>query len=245
MCFGVLDFRNLTRKILDVNQLVEVIGSLFSAYLIGSIPFGLIFVWFIKRRDIRNENSGRTGGTNVMRSAGFWAGLITGLADFSKAYLAVILARTLTSGDPWIEAFAGLLSVVGHNYSIFLIERKGGKIRFRGGAGGGSSVGAATAMWPTTALIVIPIGLLILFGLGFASVSTMSIGLLIIGLFTYRAAQGLGPWAYVVFGILVELLLLWGLRPNIERLKQGKERLIGWRAKQKQRMSKPQKTERA
>ena len=99
----------------------EAIGSLLIAYLIGSIPFGLIFVWFIKRRDIRNENSGRTGGTNVMRSAGFLAGLITGLADFSKAYLAVILARTLTGGDPWIEAFAGLLSVVGHNYSIFLM----------------------------------------------------------------------------------------------------------------------------
>lgn len=180
-----------------------------------------------------------------MRSAGFLAGLITALADFSKAYMAVILARTLTSGDPWIEAFAGLLAVVGHIYSIFLIERDRGKFRLRGGAGGGSSVGAATAMWPTTALIVIPIGLLILFGLGYASVSTMTIGLLIIGLFTYRATQGLGPWAYVVFGILVELLLLWGLRPNIQRLKEGKERLIGWRAKHKRRRSKPQETEHA
>jgi len=126
------NFCEVTRKILEVKDLFEAIGSLLIAYLIGSIPFGLIFVWFIKRRDIRNENSGRTGGTNVMRSAGFLAGLITGLADFSKAYLAVILARTLTGGDPWIEAFAGLLSVVGHNYSIFLIERKGGGILRRG-----------------------------------------------------------------------------------------------------------------
>jgi glycerol-3-phosphate acyltransferase PlsY len=177
-----------------------------------------------------------------MRSAGFLAGLITGIADFSKAFLAVILARILTDGNPWFEAFAGLLAVVGHNYSAFLIERIDGKFRFRGGAGGGSSVGAATAMWPPSALIIIPLGLLLLFGLGYASVSTMSVGLLIIGIFVYRAVQGLGPWAYVVFGVLVELLLLWGLKPNIQRLKEGKERLIGWRAKQQERLRKRKKS---
>jgi glycerol-3-phosphate acyltransferase PlsY len=176
-----------------------------------------------------------------MRSAGFLAGLITGMADFSKAFLAVILARLLTDGNPWIEAFAGLLAVVGHNYSIFLVERVGKGFRLRGGAGGGSSVGAATAMWPPTALIIIPIGILILFGLGYASVSTMMVGLLITGIFAYRAVLGLGPWAYVVFGVLVELLLLWGLKPNIQRLKEGKERLIGWRAKQQERLRKKQK----
>jgi glycerol-3-phosphate acyltransferase PlsY len=219
-------------------QVLNVIGALLGSYIIGSIPFGLIIVWLVKKKDIRTEHSGRTGGTNVMRSAGFLAGLITGIADFSKAFLAVILARMLTGGNPWVEAFAGLLAVVGHNYSLFLIERVGDKFKFRGGAGGGSSVGAATAMWPPTALIVIPLGLLILFGLGYASVSTISVGLIFTGLFIYRAAQGIGPWAYVVFGILVDLLLLWGLKSNIQRLKEGKERLIGWRAKQQERLRK-------
>jgi glycerol-3-phosphate acyltransferase PlsY len=218
---------------------VAIVGS----YLIGSIPFGVIIVWLAKQKDIRTEHSGRTGGTNVMRSAGFFAGLITGIADFSKAFFAVFLARLLSDGNPWFETFAGFFVVVGHNYSLFLIERVGGKLRFKGGAGGGSSVGAATAMWPPTALIVIPIGLLILFGLGYASVSTMTVGLLFTGIFVYRATQGLGPWAYVLFGVMVELLLLWGLRPNIERLKEGKERLIGWRAKQQQKLQKQREIE--
>jgi glycerol-3-phosphate acyltransferase PlsY len=222
-------------------EFLEGLASIVGSYFIGSIPFGVIIVWLVKQRDIRTEHSGRTGGTNVMRSAGFLAGLITGMADFSKAFLAVILARTLTDGNPWFEAFAGFFAVVGHNYSLFLIERVGGKIRLKGGAGGGSSVGAATAMWPPTAIIVIPAGILILFGLGYASVGTMSVGLLVTGIFIYRAVQGLGPWAYVVYGILVELLLLWGLRPNIERLKEGKERLIGWRAKQQQKLRKQQR----
>ena len=83
----------------EVGQLFETLGSLLGAYLIGSIPSGLIVVWFIKRRDIRNENSGRTGGTNVMRSAGFLAGLITGLADFSKASV-YSTPRPLTLSSP-------------------------------------------------------------------------------------------------------------------------------------------------
>lgn len=216
--------------------MIEGFISIAAAYLIGSIPFGLIIVWLVKRTDIRTEHSGRTGGTNVMRVAGFLAGLVTGIADASKAFLAVLIARQLSGGDPWFEALAGFFAVVGHNYSVFLIERIEGKWRLRGGAGGGSAVGAATALWPTSALIVIPIGLLILFGLGYASVSTISVGLLITGIFTYRAIHGLSPWAFVVYGILVEILLLWGLRPNIQRLKEGKERLIGWRAKQQEKL---------
>lgn len=225
--------------------MIKGLVGIFAAYLIGSIPFGLIIVWLVKRTDIRTEHSGRTGGTNVMRSAGFFAGLITGVADASKAYLAVLLARVLTGGNPWFEALAGFFAVVGHNYSVFLIERVEGKLRLRGGAGGGSAVGAATALWPASALIIIPIGLLILFGLGYASVSTITVGLLIIGIFVYRAVQGISPWAYVAYGILVEILLLWGLRPNIQRLKEGKERLIGWRAKQQQRLQKKREVEHA
>ena len=210
------------------------IAAIVGAYFLGSIPVGLIVVWVAKKRDLRLEHSGRTGGTNVMRVAGLWAGILTAIADGIKAALAVLLARALT-GNAWVEAAAGVLAVVGHNYSIFLIELVSKKFRFRGGAGGGSTIGAATIMWSPIAAIVIPVGFLLLIGIGYASVSTMAIGLLTTIIFLVRAINGQGPWAYVVFGILTEALLIWGLRPNIDRLKQGTERLIGWRARQKRR----------
>jgi glycerol-3-phosphate acyltransferase PlsY len=55
--------------------------SLVIAYLYGSIPFGLIIVWFAKKKDLRTIESGRTGGTNAMRAAGLVAGLLTALKD--------------------------------------------------------------------------------------------------------------------------------------------------------------------
>ena len=219
------------------------IAAVVIAYLLGSIPIGFIVVWVVKKKDLRSEHSGRTGGTNAMRVAGTGAGIFTAIGDGLKALLAVLIARALTNGNPSVEAAAGVLAVFGHNYSIFLIERISKKIRLRGGAGGGSTIGAATAMWPPTALIVIPLAFLLLIGLGYASVSTITIGLLTTVIFIIRAVNGQGPWAYVVFGILAEALLIWSLRPNIDRLKQGTERLIGWRARQKQRLSKPLEAE--
>lgn len=220
-------------------NLAAVVG----AYLLGSIPVGLIVVWVAKKKDLRLEHSGRTGGTNAMRVAGFWAGIITAIGDGAKALLAVLLARAITGGNAWVEAAAGVLAVFGHNYSIFLIEQVSKKIRLRGGAGGGSMIGAATAMWPPIAAIVIPVGLFLLVGVGYASVSTMTAGLLVTIIFLVRAVNEQGPWAYVVFGILVEALLIWSLRPNIDRLKNGTERLIGWRARKKRRASQSQEAE--
>lgn len=213
----------------------EIVAAI-AGYLLGSIPMGWIVVWLVKKKDLRDEHSGRTGGTNAMRVAGFWAGLITAVADFLKAAAAVWLARALTGGNPWAEAIAGFLAVFGHNHSLFLVERFHATIRFRGGAGGGSTVGVATAMWAPAGLIIIPVGVLVLFGLGYASVGTMTAGLVAIVIFTIRALNEQGPWAYVAFAVGAEALLLWGLRPNIDRLKRGKERLIGWRARQKERM---------
>jgi glycerol-3-phosphate acyltransferase PlsY len=96
------------------------------------------------------------------------------------------------------------------------------------------------ALWPPSVLIILPIGLLLLFGVGYASLATMTVGLVATIIFLVRALKGIGPWAYVYFGVIVEVILLLGLKPNIQRLLEGKERLIGWRAKLKQRQEKTQ-----
>jgi glycerol-3-phosphate acyltransferase PlsY len=209
-----------------------------SAYLIGSIPVGLIIVRLVRGRDIRYWFSGRTGGTNVMRMAGFWAGLVTALGDLLKGLAAVGLAHALTPQSPWGEVVAGLLAIIGHNYSVYLIRIRNGRLELHGGAGGATTAGASLGLWWPGAGMIIPFAVAVLFGVGYASVATMSIAFGAILIFLWRAVIGLGPWAYVAYGIGAELILLWALRPNIRRLLRGEERLVGWRAARKNKPSK-------
>jgi glycerol-3-phosphate acyltransferase PlsY len=127
------------------------------------------------------------------------------------------------------------LAVVGHNYSIFLLERIGRTTRFRGGAGGAPTVGVAMALWGPSILIVLPVSGLVLLVIGYASLATLATGLVSLGIFLWRALAGLGPWEYVIAGIAVQVVLILSLRPNIERLIQGTERLVGWRARLRDR----------
>jgi len=215
--------------------LLAVVGG----YFLGSIPFGLLIVRRVRGRDIRQWYSGRTGGTNVGRVAGFRAGFATAVLDVLKAMGAVWLARLLTGGAVGFEVAAGLAAILGHNYSLFLVRREEGKLRIGGGAGGAASLGAAAGLWPPALLIILPLIPLIYFGIGYASVTTMSIAFLSAVVFLIRALAGVGPWAYFIYGVLAELTVVWALRPNIQRLIKGEERLVGWRA---QRKNKPSST---
>jgi acyl phosphate:glycerol-3-phosphate acyltransferase len=202
-------------------------GLLLASYIIGSIPFGLIVVKLMNGKDIRTVASGRTGGTNAMRAAGPWAGVFTAVFDILKAAATVWLAQVVTP-NVWIHMLAPIAAVIGHNHSLFLIERSpGGHIRLGGGAGGAAAGGGAFGLWPPVAFILIPLGLLIWYVTGYASITTLSIGVLTILVFGVRAALGLGPWEYMIYGFLVELLMIWALLPNLKRLKEGTERRHG------------------
>lgn len=213
-------------------QIVLVIGVLGFSYLLGSIPFGLLIVKLKTGKDIRSVESGRTGGTNAMRAAGFFAGLMTALLDLLKSAACVWIARALLPGAVWLQVFAPVMAILGHNYSIFLISRdEKGTLRLRGGAGGAPAAGGAFGLWPFSLLFIVPIAMVILFGIGYASLATLSAGLIAAIVFAIRASSGLSPWAYVVYGLAAEIVLIWALRPNIKRLLNGTERLVGWRAR--------------
>jgi glycerol-3-phosphate acyltransferase PlsY len=215
-------------------QILAILGVLVLAYLIGSIPSGLVIVKLISGKDIRAVESGRTGGTNAMRAAGFWAGIATAFLDLFKATLAVWIAREIVPSFHWVHVLAGIAAILGHNYSIFLIERdEQSRLRLRGGAGGAPTVGAALGLWPPSILIILPLAVLILYFGGYASIATLSVGAIAAGIFAYRAGIGASSWWYMVYGILAELVLFWSLRPNIRRLMNGTERLIGFRARRK------------
>ena len=208
-------------------QVLIDVGILLAAYIVGSVPFGLIVVKFMTGKDIRTVASGRTGGTNAMRAAGPWAGVLTAVLDIIKAAATVWMAQAVTP-NVWINTLAPIAAVIGHNHSIFLIERgPGRRILMRGGAGGAAAGGGAFGLWPPVAFILIPLSLLIWYGIGYASVTTLSVGILTILIFGLRAALGLGPWEYMIYGFLVELLMIWALRPNIRRLLDGTERRHG------------------
>lgn len=215
-------------------QIFVAVGILVISYLLGSIPTGLIIVRLATGKDIREVESGRTGGTNVMRAAGWLAGLTTAGVDGLKGAVAVWVAHWLTGGNVWIVALAPAAAILGHNYSIFLRERdENGKLRLRGGAGGATAIGGAFALWPPSLFIVATIGALIFWFIGYASVGTMSVPVTAFLLFLIRYLQGQGPWEYMLYGIVAEFLLIWALRPNIKRLLNGTERLVGYRARKK------------
>jgi acyl phosphate:glycerol-3-phosphate acyltransferase len=217
-------------------QVWQPLAVLVLSYLIGSIPFGLIIVKIVTGKDIRFIESGRTGGTNVMRAAGVASGVITGLMDVFKGFAACWIARWIIPGSEWMLAVAPLVAIVGHDYSVFLIERnEKGHIRFRGGAGGATTLGGAIGIWPYSALIIIPLSLSVFLIVGYASVATISIALFTTLIFLYQALYGSGSWAYVFYGAVALMMCLWALRPNLQRLRNGTERKVGFRAKRKMR----------
>jgi glycerol-3-phosphate acyltransferase PlsY len=215
-------------------QIILFILVLLVAYIAGSIPFGLVIVKLRTGKDIRQVESGRTGGTNAMRAAGFGAGLATAIFDMLKSAAMVWLAQFVLPGNHWVAILAPVMATLGHNYSIFLIERdENGRPRLRGGAGGAPCVGGSVGLWFPSIFIIVPMGALMLYFVGYASLATMSVAITSTLIFAYRAWAGASPWEYAVYGLISLLLLMWALRPNIRRLLNGTERLVGLRAKRK------------
>lgn len=213
------------------------------AYIFGSIPFGLLIVRLSTGQDIRQVASGRTGGTNAMRAAGLGAGLLTALMDGLKGAAAVWVAQAVAPGNYWLQALAPVAAIIGHNYSIFLAEHDiKGRLRLRGGAGGAPSVGGSVGLWWPSIFIILPLGVLIFWGVGYASITTMSVALIATIIFAVRYVQGISPWQDIVYGGMAFLLLVWALRPNIKALVEGRERFHGWRPWLKNRETKKTKS---
>ena len=210
------------------------IGVVIIGYILGSIPFGLLIVKLKTGKDIRQVESGRTGGTNAVRAAGFGAGLLTAILDILKGAASVWIARALVPQDLLFHVLAPIAAILGHNYSLFMISRDAdGKLRFHGGAGGAPALGGAIGLWPWMFPIVFAAGAIVWFTLGIASVTTMIIGLVVTIVFAVQIQQGYQNPIYIWYGILAELLLIWALRPNIKKLFAGKERVVkfslnGW-----------------
>jgi acyl phosphate:glycerol-3-phosphate acyltransferase len=189
-----------------------------AGYLVGSIPTGLIVGRVARGIDIREYGSGRTGFTNVVRTAGAKWGVVALIGDLTKGVLPVLLARLL-SNEPYLQTVAGLAAAIGHDWPVFA--------RFQGGRGVATSFGAAAAMSPIPAAALVP------FGIGLVAVtrmvSVMSFGMapVLALVFVVLAAMGFHPWAYAVYAVIAAVLVLALHRENIERILNGTEPKIG------------------
>lgn len=124
-------------------EAVEVLLAGVMGYLLGAVPTGLLVGRALRGVDVRQHGSGHTGGLNVSRAAGTWAGVLTAAIDVLLAIAAILGAR-LISDNPWATTAAGAMAVVGHNWSIF--------IRFHGGIGLSSLGGAMVTLVPLPTL---------------------------------------------------------------------------------------------
>src|SRR5689334_17727294 len=105
------------------------------AYVLGSIPTGMVVAKVYRNVDLTAHGSGRTGATNVLRTLGSGAAAVAFAGDFLKGVLAVAAVKFLIAPDnTWIEMVAAIAAVVGHSYSIF--------IGFKGGRGVVTGFGA-------------------------------------------------------------------------------------------------------
>ena len=119
------------------------------AYLLGSIPFGFLLVWLVRKEDIRAKGSGNIGATNVLRSGAKGLGILTFVLDGSKGYAAVAVAYFLGRGkDPttltYLAIVAGLFAILGDMFPVWL--------HFEGGKGMATAFGVFLALSPLVAL---------------------------------------------------------------------------------------------
>ncbi len=214
-------------------MIAEFIAAVVIAYLLGSIPFGLIIGKLKSGIDIREQGSGKTGATNLMRVAGTRLGILALVLDVVKAAAAVILAAVIIGRETGVltvgslsvhwqyvaQVAAGLAAVIGHNWPIFA--------KFKGGRGVTAYFGTMFAIFP-------PAGIFGAEVLAIAALRSrhMSLGSLLGALATWclmlplTIVYRLLPPIYLIYGSVVIALIVYQHRDNIKRLRQGTERQL-------------------
>ncbi len=194
-------------------QIIWPIGS----YLLGSIPFGLLFA-HCRGIELRKHGSGNIGATNVARVMGKGWGLLTLAADLAKGLLPVLGCIWAMAGtadiDLWI-AFTGIGAVMGHCYSIFF--------RFRGGKGVATASGVFLGVCPFGVGVAVFTFIVVLKKWGYVSVGSLSMALFMpILMHFFCPAYELELMAWVI------TLIIWiRHRDNIKRLIKGEEKSWG------------------
>ena len=191
------------------------------AYGAGSVQWGLLAVRGLRGVDVREHGSGKTGVTNVLRTAGRLPAAFVLLADAGKGVAMVLTARAL-SADPWLHGLVALAVLVGHVWPVFA--------HFRGGRGIAPGVGTAASLDPWMALVGLGVFLPVVALTRYVSLGSALSTAAAAAAFGGMAAAGAAPAPYLWYALAGSALILWAHRDNIRRLADGTERKLGVRA---------------
>ena len=194
-------------------MMADYILTVVLAYLIGSIPSGLILGKLFWHTDLREHGSHNIGATNAWRTLGKRAGIAVFIADSIKGQAGVALGLLL-AGTPLAAVLGGLFAIIGHSFSLFL--------RFHGGKGVATSLGVLTMMMGNVTLIVFAIWFAIVYLTRYVSLGSVVAAFLtpvLAALFAY-------PVEYIVFSVIAAVLVIVRHRENIKRLMNGTENKI-------------------
>ncbi|HWS16217.1 MAG TPA: glycerol-3-phosphate 1-O-acyltransferase PlsY [Candidatus Methylomirabilis sp.] len=186
-------------------------------YLLGSVPFGvLVAKAFDREVDLRKSGSGNIGATNVARTLGNAAGMLTLLLDVGKGILALTLARTLLDGpgDHWLALVGGAV-FLGHIFPVYL--------RFKGGKGVAAALGVVLFLSPETAFVLIVLFSAVLYFTRYVSLGSLcaAVGLPVAMAFLGRSRH------YLTLALLMSFIVIYAHRGNIHRLLAGQESKFG------------------
>ena len=195
-----------------MTDISTIVGVLVLAYLLGSIPFGLLFSRMGGLGDIRETGSGNIGATNVLRSGNNLLAALTLLADAAKGSVAIFIALEFV-GFP-AAYWAGLAALLGHIFPVWL--------GFKGGKGVAVFIGTSIVLSPLPGLSMLSVWLLVALISRRSSlaalIATLSVPLYMVVLGEIYGAAVVGVQVGIIY---------WAHRENISRLRKGQEPRIG------------------
>jgi len=191
------------------------------AYLLGSIPFGLILAKIFGGKDVRQHGSGNIGATNVSRVAGPVAGVLTLLFDAGKGAVAVLIAARAAEHEASAMIFAGIGALLGHCFPVWL--------KFKGGKGVATALGMYVALCPLATLAAVVVFLLVVAFWRYISLGSLSAAAAMPLLVYFLWAPGHAPPLVVTLGTLfAAALLFYKHDANLQRLLDGTEPKFSW-----------------
>mgnify|MGYP006277689853 CR=1 FL=1 len=189
------------------------------AYLIGNFSTSYILGKHLKNVDIRTKGSGNAGATNALRVLGKKIALLTFLIDAFKGILAVIIGQLIIQDTGGL--IAGIFVVIGHNWPFIL--------KFKGGKGIATTIGAATFINPLPAIIAIILGILIIIKTKYVSLGSVSAMALVP--FLYLLVESPFQIKYFIFFLILSIMAVYKHKSNINRLIKGEESKLGQKAR--------------
>jgi acyl phosphate:glycerol-3-phosphate acyltransferase len=191
-----------------------------AAYLLGSIPFGLLIVKALGGPDIREIGSGNIGAANVARNAGKLAGILTLVFDAAKGYFAVWLASRYAVGNIRWMMVAAVFAVIGHMFPAWL--------GFKGGKGVATGLGVFIPICWQAVAAGVALWLLVVIFWRYSSLGSISAAAALPLLVYLLYAPGHAPPEIVTFGtVVIAVLVIFKHHTNIERLIAGEEPRLG------------------